>query len=128
MGLAELLARQGSRVRLAVKGICAGQEIQSYTRDQWTGTLHKLGVEIIPYSRLFGVDSDSVYLQHTLSNEAVVCDGVDTLVLALGHSSNTELEAILRKMPIEYHLVGDCMSPRTAEEAVYEGMMAGMQV
>ncbi|RLA10409.1 MAG: oxidoreductase, partial [Gammaproteobacteria bacterium] len=128
MGLAEQLARQGSRVRLAVNGICAGQEIQSYIRDQWTGTLHKLGVEIIPYSRLFGVDSDSVYLQHTLSNEAVVCDGVNTLVLALGHSSNTELELILREMQIEYRLVGDCMSPRTAEEAVYEGMMAGMQV
>jgi len=128
MGLAELLARQGSRVRLAVNGICAGQEIQSYMRDQWAGTLHKLGVEIIPYARLFGVDSDSVYLQHTLSNEAIVCDEVDTLVLALGHSSNTELEAILKDMRIEYRLVGDCMSPRTAEEAVYEGMVAGMQV
>jgi len=128
MGLAELLARQGSRVRLAVNGICAGQEIQSYMRDQWAGTLHKLGVEVIPYARLFGVDSDSVYLQHTLSNEAIVCDEVDTLVLALGHSSNTELEAILKDMRIEYRLVGDCMSPRTAEEAVYEGMVAGMQV
>ena len=128
MGIAELLARQGSHVRLAVNGICAGQEIQSYTRDQWMGTLHKLGVEIIPYSRLFGVDSDAVYLQHTLSNEAIVCDGVDTLVLALGHTSNTELEAILKNSQIEYRLVGDCMSPRTAEEAVYEGMMAGMQV
>jgi len=128
MGIAELLARQGSHVRLAVNGICAGQEIQSYTRDQWTGTLHKLGVEIIPYSRLFGVDSDAVYLQHTLSNEAIICDGIDTLVLALGHTSNTELEAILKNSQIEYRLVGDCMSPRTAEEAVYEGMMAGMQV
>jgi 2,4-dienoyl-CoA reductase-like NADH-dependent reductase (Old Yellow Enzyme family)/thioredoxin reductase len=128
MGIAELLARQGSHVRLAVNGICAGQEIQSYTRDQWTGTLHKLGVEIIPYSRLYGVDSDAVYLQHTLSNEAIVCDEVDTLVLALGHTSNTELEAILKNSQIEYRLVGDCMSPRTAEEAVYEGMMAGMQI
>jgi len=127
MGIAELLARQGSHVRLAVNGICAGQEIQSYTRDQWAGT-YKLGVEVIPYSRLFGVDNDSVYLQHTLSNEAIVCDGVDTLVLALGHSSNTELEAILKNLRVEYHLVGDCMSPRTAEEAVYEGMMAGMTI
>ena len=128
MGVAELLARQGSRVRLAVNGICAGQEIQSYTRDQWTGTLHKLGVEIIPYVRLFGVDSDSVYLQHTISSEAIICDEVDTLVLALGHSSDTELETMLREMRIEYRLAGDCMSPRTAEEAVYEGMMAGMQI
>jgi 2,4-dienoyl-CoA reductase-like NADH-dependent reductase (Old Yellow Enzyme family) len=128
MGVAELLARQGSHVRLAVNGICAGQEIQSYTRDQWIGTLHKLGVEIMPYSRLYGVDSNSVYLQHTLSNEAIVCDEVDTLVLALGHSSNTELEAILKNLQIEYYLVGDCMSPRTAEEAVYEGMMAGLRV
>ncbi len=128
MGVAELLARQGSHVRLAVNGICAGQEIQSYARDQWAGTLHKLGIETIPYSRLFGIDSDTVYLQHTLSNEAIVCDEVDTLVLALGHSSNTELEETLKNLQIEYHLVGDCLSPRTAEEAIYEGMMSGIQV
>jgi hypothetical protein len=29
-------------------------------------------------------------------------------------------------MPI--HLAGDCLSPRSAEEAIYEGMLAGRSV
>ncbi|NKB76410.1 MAG: NAD(P)-binding protein [Gammaproteobacteria bacterium] len=128
LGLAEQLARDGSKVTLAVNATHAGQEVQSYTRDQWIGTLHTLGVNILPYMRLYGVDSDSVYLQHTLSNEPVICEGIDTLVLALGHKANTDLETILSTMEIEYYLAGDALSPRSAEEAVYEGMMAGIEV
>jgi len=126
MGIAELLARNGCHVRLAVNGIGAGQALQSYMRDQWLGTLHKLGVEVIPYVRLYGVDEDSVYLQHTLSNAPVVCESVDTVVLALGHCSNNGLEHCLRASAMPLQMVGDCLSPRTAEEAVYEGMMAGL--
>jgi pyruvate/2-oxoglutarate dehydrogenase complex dihydrolipoamide dehydrogenase (E3) component len=128
IGVAELLARQGCHVRLAVNGMGAGQELQSYIRDKWVGTIHGLGVEIIPYTRLFGVDEDSVYLQHTLSNEPVICENVDTLVLALGHRAEISLETELEACGIEYHMVGDCLSPRTAEEAVYEGMMAGLKI
>lgn len=128
MGLAEKLAREGCRVRLAVNGMCAGQEIQSYVRDLWTGTLHRLGVEILPYLRLYGADRQSVYLQHVLSGEAVVCDEVDTLVLALGHRSNTDLEQELAGLAQPISLAGDCLSPRSAEEAVFEGMKAGLSI
>ncbi len=128
LGLAELLSRNGSHVRLVVNGMGAGQDIQSYVRDQWMGTIHGLGVEVIPYTRLFGVDQDSVYLQHILSNEPMVCDGVDTLVLALGHTASDSLESAIKQSDLEYHLVGDCLSPRSAEEAVYEGMLAGLKV
>ena len=128
LGLAELLARNGHHVRLAVNGMGAGQELQSYLRDQWLGTVHKLGVEVIPYARLFGVDEDTVYLQHVLSNEPMICDDVDTLVLALGHSSENQLEQALRDAEIEFHMAGDCLSPRSAEEAVYEGMMIGLKI
>ena len=126
MGLAEKLAREGSHVRLSVNGITPGQMIPQYVRDTWLGELHKLGVEIMPYTRLFGMDSDTVYLQHTLSKAAVVCDGVDTVVLALGHRPETGLEQALSGWPGEVHIIGDCLSPRTAEEAVLEGLRVGV--
>ncbi len=122
LGIAEKLARDGCRVRLCVNGYMPGQTIQQYTRDAWIGRLHRLGVEIIPYARLFGVDEDSVYLQHTASGEAIVCDGVDTLVTALGHAAVTDLERALEGYPGEVLCAGDCLSPRTAEEAVLEGL------
>jgi 2,4-dienoyl-CoA reductase-like NADH-dependent reductase (Old Yellow Enzyme family) len=125
LGVAEKLARAGCRVRLAVGGYVPGQRIQQYVRDQWNGTLHKLGVEVIPYARLFGADSDTVYLQHISSGEPIVCEGVDTLVVALGHEQESSLAAELADWPGEVHRIGDCLAPRTAEEAVLEGLKVG---
>jgi 2,4-dienoyl-CoA reductase-like NADH-dependent reductase (Old Yellow Enzyme family) len=128
LGLAEQLARQGHRVRLCVNGMMAGATIQQYVRDPWLGVMHKLGVEIIPMVRLYGVDSDTVYFQHVTSNEPVLCDGVDTLVLSLGHESVNELEGNLGESSGRVIPVGDCLCPRTAEEAVLEGLEAGSAI
>ena len=125
LGVAERLARAGCRVRLAVGGYVAGQRIQQYVRDQWNGTLHKLGVEIIPYARLYGADGNTVYLQHMTSGEPIVCEDVDTLVLALGQEQDSRLADALAGWPGEVHRIGDCVAPRTAEEAVLEGLKAG---
>ena len=129
LGLAEWLAQNGSRVTLAVNGVCAGEGVQSYARDLWVGRLHKLGVIIITYARLFGIDEDSAYLQHTTSGEPIILSDIDMIALTFGHQSNgkleSELETLSKDLKIEYHLAGDCLSPRSAEEAVYEGMMVG---
>jgi 2,4-dienoyl-CoA reductase-like NADH-dependent reductase (Old Yellow Enzyme family)/thioredoxin reductase len=128
MGLAEKLAREGRHVRLAITGTNVGQNLQQYLRDHWAGKLHKLGVEVIPYARLFGVDADTAYLAHLVTNEPIIANEVETVVLALGHRPNTSLEEELTPLGVPLHLAGDCLAPRSAEEAVYEGMMAGLAV
>ena len=125
LGLAERLVRDGCHVRLAVNGMVAGQTIPQYTRDAWLGILQKLGVEIIPHVRLFGVDSKDAYFQHTLSGEPVVMETVDTLVTALGNAPNTELEQALNEIAVPHHVIGDSLNPRTAEEAILEGLKIG---
>lgn len=122
LGVAEKLARDGCRVRLCVNGHMPGETIQQYVRDHWLGRLHKLGVEIVPQARLFGADGDTVYFQHALSGEPILCAGTDTLVLAL--EPEDTLERKLHGLEPELHLVGDCLAPRTAEEAVFEGLKA----
>lgn len=128
MGLAEKLARDGRHVRLAVNGLHAGQNLQMYLRDSWAARLHDLGVEIIPYARLYGVDGDTVYLVHIVSGKPIICEEVDTVVTAFGHTPETSLEKELADLDIPIHLAGDCLSPRSAEEAVYEGLVAGRAV
>ena len=125
LGLAERLARAGCRVRLYANGYMPGQTIQQYVRDAWLGTLHKLGVEWTPMARLFGADEDSAYFQHTVNGEAIVAEGVDTLVLAMGQEADQRLAAELEGFGGELHAIGDCLSPRTAEEAVLEGLKVG---
>ncbi|MCP5080742.1 MAG: FAD-dependent oxidoreductase [Alphaproteobacteria bacterium] len=127
-GIAELLAQQGCSVRLCVNGEMMGEKVQSYVRYHLAGRLHKLGVSVIPYMRLHGADSDTAYFQHTISGEAVLLEQVDTLVLSLGHNSQCELHPALSGKVQQLHAIGDCVSPRTAEEAVLEGLRVGSMI
>ncbi|MFZ5789582.1 MAG: FAD-dependent oxidoreductase [Pseudomonadota bacterium] len=128
LGLAEKLARDGCKVRLCVDGLHAGQLLPFYVRDSWAGILHKLGVEVLPYARLYGIDGDTVYFQHAASAEPIVMEGIDTVVASLGHRRVAELETALEGWAGEVHLVGDCATPRTAEEAVLDGLKVGSVV
>jgi 2,4-dienoyl-CoA reductase-like NADH-dependent reductase (Old Yellow Enzyme family) len=128
IGIAEHLAMGGRSVRLAVSGIAAGETLPFYVRDHSVAGLHKLGVKVLPYMRLYGSDADSVYLQHIGSGEAVVIDKVDTLVLCTGHTPVDELSDSLEDMGVEVRVIGDAASPRTAEEAVYEGLSVAAEI
>jgi 2,4-dienoyl-CoA reductase-like NADH-dependent reductase (Old Yellow Enzyme family) len=128
MGVAEKLVREGHWVRLCVMGDCVGQEIEPMTRYRWLGILHGLGVEIVTHVRLAGASGGTVFFQHVASLAPVICERADTLVLAQNHRPVTELEEALVNFSGDVRAVGDCRAPRTAEEAVYEGLMAGLAV
>lgn len=128
MGVAERLAREGHHVRIAVNGMHLGYNLQLYMRDLWVGRLHDLGIEVIPQARIFGIDADTAYLVHAVSGAPIVCENVDSVVLCTGHQSVTALEDELAGWTGDVVLAGDCLSPRTAEEAIYEGLLAGRGV
>jgi NADPH-dependent 2,4-dienoyl-CoA reductase/sulfur reductase-like enzyme len=127
-GIAEKLAAEGASVRLAVNHHCASASIQTYVRFEQVARLHRLGVEVHPWLRLYGGDGRTAYFIHTPSREAVVMEDVDTIVLNTPNLQEDGLVAVLEELAIPYELVGDALSPRTAEEAVYEGMLAGLAV
>jgi hypothetical protein len=127
-GLAEKLVRDRRHVRLAVNGSHAGLNLQTNLRDSWEAKLHGFGVEVIPNARIYGVDADTVYLTHTVSGSPIICENVETVVMAAGHGAVTELEQELASWTGQIYLVGDCLSFRTAEEAVYEGLLVGRQI
>ena len=122
LGVAQLLAERGRKVTLAVDGYLAGQRIQQYVRDVMTADVLRAGVEILTLVRPYGADSDTVYLQHVLTGEPVMVDGVAALVLSQGHDAVTDLVDALVDYPGEVHAIGDCLAPRTVEEAVLEGL------
>ena len=128
MGTAEKLALAGCRVRLCTTGIVPGETLQQYVRDSLAGRLHSAGVEVIPYARLFGVDESTAFFQHVVTGAAIVLEETDSLVLSLGQSAESALEDSLAGWQGEVVAVGDCLSPRTAEEAVYEGFRAGFSL
>ncbi len=128
LGLAEQLARSGSHVTLCTNAAMAGETLQLYTRNHYVGRLHALGVDIRTHARLFGVDADTAYFQDTLTQMPMLIENTDTVVLALGHTSRNTLATALEERGIPVLSVGDCVAPRTAEEAIHEGFLAGREV
>lgn len=127
-GIAELLVREGSNVQLAVSGTHAGEALPLYVRDDLAAELHRRSIAVTPYARLYGCDGDTVFMQHTASSEPILFEGIDTLVLCHGHTPLNALEQELAPLVAEFIAIGDCLTPRTAEEAVFEGLKAGCEV
>jgi 2,4-dienoyl-CoA reductase-like NADH-dependent reductase (Old Yellow Enzyme family)/thioredoxin reductase len=130
-GVAQLLAQAGRRVTLAVNGYAPGFRLQQYVRDATIAALARAHVDVITLVRPFGYDGGAVFLQHTLTGEAVVVEDVAALVLATGHAPEASLldeltgRDDLRSAagrPIGVHGVGDCLTPRTVEEAVLDAL------
>ncbi len=128
LGVAELLARRGCHVRLMSGGIVAGEQIQGIVRDQWIGELHKLGVELIPYAKLYGADKSTAYFQHLISGEAILAEETETVVMNGALQADRSLEDALAGSGIAVHVVGDAAQPRTVEEAVLEGFEAALEI
>ena len=129
LGAAIALAQRGRRVTLGVTGYHAGQRLQQYVRDEMIAHATRLGVTIVPLVRIVGADADSVYFQHVLTDEPVVVDDVAALVLAQGHEP---VDGLLRELEdagdVEVHGIGDCLAPRTVEEAVLEGLRVAAEI
>ena len=124
LGLAEMLAEAGHRVRLVVNGAMAGELLQLYVRNHHVGRLRRLGVDIITHARLFGADDDVAYFQDTLTGEAIILEEMDSLVLSLGPVPHDDLGLGLEAAGRPFVRIGDCLAPRSAEEAVLEGLEA----
>ncbi|WP_421579642.1 FAD-dependent oxidoreductase [Shinella sp. M31] len=121
-GIAERLVAEGCSVDLAVNGTHPGELLPLYVRDNIAAELHRIGVRVTPYVRLYGCDGGTVYMQHTTSDQPILFEEVDTLVLCLGHAPVDDLSGVLHDLVPEVHVIGDSLAPRTAEEAVYEGL------
>jgi len=128
LGVAEKLAREGCNVRLATTGASGGEVLQQYIKNRWNSVLLGLEVEMLPYTRIFGADASTVYLERTVVSDHVVVEGVDTVVVAHGNVSNNELVQQLQDHKDKVHVIGDCLAPRDAEAAIFEGLKIGASI
>ncbi len=60
-------------------------------------------------------------MQHSITDEAMTFEQIDTLALSLGHQRVDGLIEELKGIAPIYP-IGDCLAPRTAEEAILDGL------
>ena len=127
-GIAELLVKQGFDVSIAINGLCLGETLPLYVRDELTATAQRLGIKLLPNARLYGYDNGTVYLQHNTSAEAVELEGINTIIACDGQMALDELGDAIEDLGMVLHRIGDCNTPRTAEEAMYEGLKVAAMI
>jgi 2,4-dienoyl-CoA reductase-like NADH-dependent reductase (Old Yellow Enzyme family) len=126
-GIAELLRRQGTTVRLATVHTRLGEAI-TFGGDYFAGRMYDLDIPVVPYARLFGVDSSAVYFEHVVALKPIVMEGVDTIVVCYGNLADDALSEELNGLAVPHQRVGDCAAPRTVEEAILEGYIVGREL
>jgi 2,4-dienoyl-CoA reductase-like NADH-dependent reductase (Old Yellow Enzyme family)/thioredoxin reductase len=120
---AEVLAGAGVEVTLACAATVPGEALQQYHRNLYLARLDDAGIRIRHHLELADLD-DAPWLRHAFSGRREELGPVETLVLALGRRPADDLWGTLEARPGASR-AGDVLGPRTLEEAILEGFMAG---
>lgn len=106
-------------------GDAPGQSVPKSVQRYFLGELHKLGVGILTHVALRQSGEESIDFIHMLSGRAVACGAIDTLVFAPGVVQNNNVKLKLADYPGAVRYAGDCLTPRSADKAIFEGMRIG---
>jgi len=121
---AEVLAAAGRAVTLAVASAAVGELVHQYRRNLYLQRLYRAGVRVVQHHRIESAADGAVVLSNVFAPELTTMVPAAAVVLALG------------RVPVEVELpagisvehAGDCLSPRSLEEAVLEGTLAARRV
>jgi len=119
-----------------------GHEVHVLTR--WNALFHKLAVPLdqpVIYANLFaqgltytlnawvsqirGTDVD-IFNLYTAEEETL--SGFDSIVLCIRHLPQQQLYFELKNALPNVHRVGDCVTPRRTDHAIFEGFLAGREI
>ncbi|WP_257350949.1 FAD-dependent oxidoreductase [Pseudalkalibacillus decolorationis] len=120
IGTALYLAEKGHQVELVTNSIHAGYSLQQYVRDMLLTRLALKGVSVVPQNKLLRAEPDKAVFENIFTGQELEKEA-DTLILAVGHIQNIGLYEKIREELPNLSRIGDCMVPRTVEEAILEG-------
>ncbi|HEU4975511.1 MAG TPA: FAD-dependent oxidoreductase [Baekduia sp.] len=123
---AEVLAGAGLEVTLACAAPAPGETLHQYQRNAYLGRLDDAGVRLRQHLELATADG-ALALRHVFSGRVEPLGDVATLVPAQGRRPDDGLWAALESHADAVR-AGDVLGPRSLEEAVLEGFLAGRGV
>ena len=125
---AELLAAAGKEVTLAVASVAVGELVHQYRRNLYLRRLYRGGVTLTHHVVLESASDGVVRLRNVFAPELITTVPSAAVVLASGRVPEDSLASELRALGIAFTEAGDCIAPRSLEEAVLEGTLASRRV
>jgi 2,4-dienoyl-CoA reductase-like NADH-dependent reductase (Old Yellow Enzyme family)/thioredoxin reductase len=116
---AEVLSANGYDVALTVGSAAFGETLHAYQRNLYAARLYRAGIEVWHHLELASWDGSRAVFTNVFAPELEAAMNADGLVLALGREPVRDLEI---QGALE---AGDRLAPRSLEEAILEGSLAG---
>jgi mycofactocin system FadH/OYE family oxidoreductase 2 len=125
----EYLAEKGKEVEIITPLMFVGMELVT-TGDlaAFYIRMRAKGVVFSPNTALMEVSGKTVVVLDIFAQAARKIEGVDTVVLAMGNRANNQVYRELKGKVKELHAVGDCVAPRKAIDAIYDGYNLGRKL
>ena len=120
------ISEMGSPVTIVEVLPAVGSNIETITRRLLLRKLKENGVRFLTEHRLVKVEDDGV-LVSAQDNETRKI-GAERVVIAVGVRPDNTIHKQIIALGIETHIIGDCLEPRTAKAAIYEGAKLGRTI
>ncbi|GAA4371114.1 FAD-dependent oxidoreductase [Paeniglutamicibacter cryotolerans] len=120
---AEVLLGRGLEVQYSYAGPSPTEQVHQYQRNGYLGRLDNAGLVLLPHLELSTSDGE-LTLRNVFSGRLVEIDpAIRTIVASHGRVPHTYAGCAELAGPVS--VVGDALGPRTLEEAMLEGTLAG---
>lgn len=103
-----------------------GGQMESVTKKVFLSILKKNGVRIMTGYKLSRVEDTGVFVMDKDGSELFI--EADNVVIAVGSKPDNSLYNQIKSMGITIHQIGDCIEPRGAKAAIYEGAVIGRAI
>jgi 2,4-dienoyl-CoA reductase-like NADH-dependent reductase (Old Yellow Enzyme family)/thioredoxin reductase len=128
LAAADLLNRDGNEVIVAIGSVALGETLHQYQRNVYAGRLYRAGVRLEHHLELAEAEDSHVRFRNLFAPDLETRIAADLLVLALGRVPERGLAVRVAAHGLEVHEAGDCLSPRSIEEAILEGTLAAQAI
>jgi mycofactocin system FadH/OYE family oxidoreductase 2 len=122
---AEHLADLGKAVTLIAAGAGYGSRITIYSMLAVRHRFREKQIRVMALRAVRAVEGSTLVLEDLSTGQLDRLDAVESVVAAAGGVSDDHLYGELRGRVADLRMAGDCVAPRTALEAIYEGHAAG---
>jgi hypothetical protein len=126
--ISEFLAMDGREIEVISRLGMLAQFSDYTTRVAAQSRAFQKLVKYTQFSVIKKVEDKTIHVANIFNQADSIRENVDTLVLVTWRYQENGLYRALKQTGENVKAIGDCVSPRTIEEAVYEGHKLGKEV